>query len=369
MSGECSSEGDHIVKRTHTAILAAPALILLGLCACSPPVPGVGIRLGPNGFERELMFEKAELNGIASLAWGRIDSDTVLVAAGSQGAVFLTREGRLRRFVSFDRTLARAAPVDVEGDGVFEFMGRGGGWRPVSLLDTMGRTIWEFSRIQSVVPDCMAAGDLDGDGLSEFVVGMNAKGGIHVYSDTGIEKARWNASNVFAIEIADINGDGRPEVIHSTRSDPRPGIWMRDTTGYVIRRIETDAVFFSLCQRPDSLGKTAILAADKKTNSYRMLDFEGRQLAEMDVRPIGYDPAGCPVRFRADQKPWFALSSSLSEKERRSLLAIFDPDGKCVYEEIFSTPDIAILPLRTGVDGSEELLVGSGTQIWKYVLK
>ena len=54
--------------------------------------------------------------------------------------------------------------------------------------------------------DDTAAGDVDGDGRLEFVVGFNGGGGVRLLDST--EKMRWRKpdGNVWHVEIADLKG-------------------------------------------------------------------------------------------------------------------------------------------------------------------
>ncbi len=143
------------------------------------------------------------------------------------------------------------ASGDVDGDGRAELIvgcGRGGdGWFAVyDDLDSGGALLqwvqvgWaEYNEeVGSTRP---SAGDVDGDGKDEIVVGLgpyrNRGGGFVVYDDAsqgfrelGWRRARWAAYNAANGEtrpaVGDTDGDGRAEVVVGLGVYPTSGGWM-----------------------------------------------------------------------------------------------------------------------------------------------
>jgi len=95
----------------------------------------------------------------------------------------------------------------------------GGGWQPGAFIDENGRLVWQ-PEIDSAMDD-LTAGDLDGDGGLEFVVGYNGRGGVRCYDITGRPRWRKDDGNVWHVEIVDTDGDGQAEIVHSNAADRR----------------------------------------------------------------------------------------------------------------------------------------------------
>jgi hypothetical protein len=83
--------------------------------------------------------------------------------------------------------------------------------------------------------DGVKLGDLDGDGLPDIVTGWEEGGVVRVYRNPGPAKARepWPAvtvgvaKNVEEAIFADLDGDGRPEVLSGTEGGTRTVYWHR----------------------------------------------------------------------------------------------------------------------------------------------
>jgi hypothetical protein len=78
--------------------------------------------------------------------------------------------------------------------------------------------------------------------------------------------------------------------------------------------------------------------------------------------------AGCPVHLDASLPDYFAvLAYPRGTLWQRSVLSIFDPKGKLVYEEVLpeTCACLAVLPAASDTM-SEALLVGGTNHIWRY---
>ncbi len=79
-------------------------------------------------------------------AAGKVDANpkVAFAVAGNWGASFLSREGAVVSSVSFPNRLDRVQIVDVENDGICEFMNRGSWGSDPSLLGHDGTMRWHF---------------------------------------------------------------------------------------------------------------------------------------------------------------------------------------------------------------------------------
>lgn len=328
------------------------------------------IATGKELLQKEQFLSNDKLIKIRSISVNsnKSNANEELIIIGETGAIFAELNGEQKAFVSFDRKAGKTVPVDVEGDGVFEFMNRGGGWQPVSLLDSRGRTLWlyptEGFSLTKDSADTMAAGDIDKDGVLNFVIGMNASGGLHVLDAKGKEMWKRHAGNVFSVEVLDIDKDGTPEILHS---DSGEGIVIRKANGDKIGTINNTDGHFSLLHQNNSNNEPLIIYDNHKLN---LTDLKGNVKRAFDLPGGGHMPQGTLVYFNGiNNPPHYAFVRTIQATGMRSDLTVFDSDGKLVYHEIFHASYLAIAPLRQKEKGVDSLLIGENSKVWLYNMK
>lgn len=325
------------------------------------------IAKGKDLLQKEQFLANDKLIEIMSISTNKDkpDNNEKLIIIGERRALLAGLNGEPKAFISFDRRVGETVPVDVEGNGIFEFMNRGGGWQPVSLLDSNGRTLWMYPSEDSLLrgaADTMAAGDFNKDGKLEFVVGMNASGGLHMLDAKGKEIWKRSAGNVFSVEIVDINNDGALEILHS---DAGEGIVIRKADGEKIRTIRNcgDGHFSLLYQ--GNLNKEPLLVCDD--NKLKLVDLKDNVVRVFDLPGGGHTPKGCLVYFNGiDKPPHYAFVRTIQATGKRSDLTVFDPNGKLAYHEIFRASYLAMTPLRQRANRFDSLLVGENSRVWLH---
>lgn len=291
--------------------------------------------------------------------------------AGTRGAIWSSLDGKKLSSVSFGSAGAHVDIIDVEGDGTFEFLNRGGGgWQDSSLLDAKGSTLWEYgsrSGRSSDAVDDMAAGDLDGDGVSEFVVGHNGGGGVHLLDHDG--KKRWEESdgNVWHVEIVDTDADGSLEIVHSNAGGE---ITVRDGTGKVLKRTTPPSYFsdFLLCRWPNHDSPMRLIHSEG--DMIWILDFDGKEVAKFKAPHCGSlgTARGTLVKFQKDKPEYLAVIVEFSNW-KRSVLYIYDESKSLVYQEVIGEICSAIAVLPNSDTETGTLLVGGAGRVRKYVSK
>jgi hypothetical protein len=101
-----------------------------------------GIALGKDLFDKEQFLTNDKLTDIESISWYTLHGNTELIIIGETGALFVKPNAEPKNFIPFDKKVGETIPVDIDGNGSIEFINRGGGWQPVSLLDPHGKTLW-----------------------------------------------------------------------------------------------------------------------------------------------------------------------------------------------------------------------------------
>jgi hypothetical protein len=349
---------------------------LMMACATPPAAPWMDrpgalekprIVVGAGLLTKGPFVESAGLGAITDIARGQFDGKPGLEIgiAGNVGAVFVDDSGQTQSSIVFDRQeLTHVDIVDVEGDGVCEFIYRGAWGSDAALIDHSGETRWTYGGLPGV--DDMCAGDVDGDGLLEFAVGFNGGGGVHLLDDKGKRIWRQPDGNVWHVEMVDTNADGRPEIVHSSAGGD---VTVRDGKGNELSREEAPAYFsdFSLCPWPTKQGPMLLLCAEDDT--VWILDFRAKTVAKFKAPDSGKlgEARGTPVRLKAGQADYLAVAVSYPVWHR-AILYLYDPGGKLVYQEILPEACDSIAALALGGGDREVVLLGGQGKVWKYEL-
>src|SRR5258708_408634 len=147
------------------------------------------------------------VGSISDVAVGEFDPHPGLdvVVAGNSGALVFDRDGVQQGRTVFqfktsnvtlgpfhtprvDMSLGDVKVVDLEADGVCEYLARGG-MDGGAVFDHQGNMIWTYGKFseEKTSIDALTVGDLDGDGIAEFVVSWN---GIEVFDKSGKRKSQ-----------------------------------------------------------------------------------------------------------------------------------------------------------------------------------
>ena len=178
-------------------------------------VSGVGAGDVQNNSKDEILF----LNNIGDLYIFDGETNTQLDRTSPLGNMILF-EGGLNR--GFDVNLG-----DIDGDGIPEFVTsgiNGGGTNGSTVVSRWQATevskVWEFNLDSSAYCSTADFGDIDGDGKAEVVVGSRQNdqeaGGIIYLLNGENASVIWSfdtgSNNIYDISCGDIQNDGREEI-------------------------------------------------------------------------------------------------------------------------------------------------------------
>lgn len=347
---------------------------------------------------------KGSFDSIEDIALGELDGTPGLDIgiAGRDGALLCDRQGKVKEQIlfKFEKKVLKLGPietetekgslgdiriVDIEGDGVCEYLGRGsihGG----AIFNHQGKVLWsygDFTEEKTAIDD-LNVGDVDGDGVAEFVSSWNA---IELFDRHGTK--RWTQVDEYTdqVEVVDVDEDGRREILCHSGHD----LVIRDSEGQVVKIVEMPIYIghFSLSENHHEQKPPQILVV--QDGSVWLLDFDGQTAAKFDaplshlVKPTPevvdipgtseplvitdedvYKAEGVWVKLFKDQPAYLAIITQFSVIDR-SIFYVYDTQGKLVYQEILpeQCSSIAVLPSE---DESRQasLLVGGEETVWRY---
>ncbi|MHC4739736.1 MAG: FG-GAP repeat domain-containing protein, partial [Planctomycetota bacterium] len=306
----------------------------------------------------------------------RPDAGMELILGMTNRIVFLdesySEEGSLnfneRRFYTIE-------PVYMDENYSCGFLGYRYG-KGAYLFDSEGKEIWEFTQSDNTTGTIDGAefGDIDGDGKTEFAVYYRYSEGIHLVNSDG--KTRWKHP-VYALghlEIADLNGDGKAEIIYDNSNNAN-GITefnILNAAGAIVdqMKIATKSYEFAISKWPTRESEPHILLTEDA--KIRIVDLKGDTVICLDApgcRPFGNVKA-VTVKFKKDEPEYLAVKKNLHPD--LSVLYVYDNYGKLVYQktevvEGGRTLALAVVPMRE--TGNEGLLVGAARNHKSLVLE
>jgi len=305
--------------------------------------------------------------------------EATLGVAGLKGAVFLKADNTVLSRVVFERTTQPGIMslfrfpvvpthiqfVDIDGHGNWEFLNRGGvGWRDASLIGKDGRTRWIYGGEPGL--DDMTAGDLDADGIPDFVAAFNGDGGVRRLDQNA--KLLWKKpdGNIWHVEIVDVDADGKPEIVHTSANGD---FTIRDRQGTVIRQMSPGFYCsdFSLCHWPSAKSGPKILALHG--GGLCLVDFQGGIAGRypLPAQKRCQEFRGVMMHLKPDEQEFLAvLTVDGNLFLPSSTLFVFNAGRELVYQEALAAQCASLLVRPGDTPGCDELLVGGMSKVWKF---
>jgi len=238
------------------------------------------------------------------------------------------------------------------------------------MLSSEGKERWRhFVEQKGASIDGVRCGDIDADGTPEFAVYHRYQDGITLLDENG--KVLWThrVSTIQHLEMADIRGNGKEEIIYS---NPNHGYNLSafntvGAEGTVVDEliVPTYSGEFAVVRWPDREGASNLLITEE--NRMRIVDMKGNDVIELEApgcRCSGKMNA-TTVRFLKDGPAFLAVRKNLHP----SIVALFvyGANGKLVFQKAETTgesiqPSLAAVPV-VGTD-IERLLVGAPRRFW-----
>lgn len=338
-----------------------------------------------------------EIGGFSDVKVGEFDAHPGLdvVVAGTEGAYVFDRGGVRQSYTLFhfpiiaeklgpfsspniDDVMGQRQVVDLEGDGICEYIARGS-IDGAAVFDHAGALLWTYGKFtkEKTSIDDLTVGDLNGDGVAEFVVSWN---GIEVYDKSGKQRAQvveeYGAS---PIEVVDTDGDGKNEIV-SVSTDVK----IRNAAGEIISEVPAPGYIghFAITTPPGKKEPVMLTVYDSKL---LLIDFNGDIVANFDAPlsefadtahklPDGnfysgtsvFRSRGVWIKLANDQPEYLAVINEFAAIDR-AVLAVYTPTGQLVYQEVMpeGCTSIAVLPPADAA-GVAELLIAGEQTVWRY---
>ena len=309
-----------------------------------------------------------------------------------KSAVFLDGNGQPKREIAYtcptlpknqNQKLSfwKVKVADIEKDGVCEFWAADTG-KEYTLLDNQGKLLFcNCDKNNQLKPDALkkrllattsiTTGDLDGDGKQELIGfggdrlrAFNGKGEMVIDQDV-------TPNATVNLRAFDTNGDGKDEILYA-----RGGVSFLDSKGQNEKRLTRPEWASGSLLESGETPKTLVFAK----NRLNLLDYNGNLSASYEApyliegkkwQEIVIADA-LKVRFYSNQPKCLAVLADLTEVDK-SLLYIYAPDGKLMYQELLSMDRIRNLEFHAAAlpkdDGAESLLLVSGDTVLQYTIK
>ena len=345
---------------------------------CFGCTPKVTVYKGSNIISKQVFFKPdygvAYFNFPDKLYY---DNKTDLIAftrkcdSPYEDILFISNDGFLKSSIHLNYDcLGKIIPVDIENDVIFEFYTFSRS--TVILLDNHGQTIWKFSQSQfdNKFDTQIGIGDLDGDGVVEFVAAF-LKGNdytVHILDQKGNLKHHFVLPDFrFDFEymkVFDTNSDGISEIV----CNGMRGVHIFNSLGGLVRKFKPEWEGWHLSLWHTGNGKPLIYGP--KGKSILLTDLTAMIVDEIRLSKKGLyflrNPP-IPIKFKGvNTESYIAATKVIPYVYDRSYFYIFNPSGNLIYEEV--------LPSR--IDGywvafdskikKEYLIVSLHGTIWSY---
>ena len=305
-----------------------------------------------------VVFEKPELGRVTDIALPEPHGAGRLHLVGTLGAWLPAAGDAPEAFVPFAPVPGGGsrwdvAALDLEGDGRLEYLSRGGNWHPVGLLAGDGGILWRAATGWGA--NRLAAGDVDGDGATDFVLAMNGGGGLHRLDAKGEKLWSVDGANLWDAAIVGPTAGAPGPIVHTNAGGEL--VW-RSASGERIAaaRPSPYVTQFSVVRWPEADSPPRIAYFGE--GSLFVVDAAGARVLSVDLGLPARNAELATATFRPEPDgPLWLASLADYPVFGRSALSLVDKTGDLVYQRILPRTCTTLEPARVPPEG-DALLVG-----------
>jgi len=258
--------------------------------------------------------------------------------------------------------------VDLDGDGRYEFFNCSGNWHPARAYDAEGRIRWRYPPSQWGVNQ-MAPGHLDEDGRLDFVVGLVGDG-LRRLDTHGQVVWQLPVGTVWDVELADLDGDGHDEILHSACCGR---FFVRAADGSVLSNVKMDPAIpqFELTRWGSADGGYRVGYLREEALWLVRPDGTDRRSLDLGMDSRWGRPSLTSIRLDESEEAGLAVLVDFRLFDR-SLLNLYDSEGTLFYQQVlpWSCPSMVVDSRDAAGDvlllGCDGRLVGNGPHLSVY---
>src|SRR5262249_48615130 len=344
---------------------------------------------GDGLLSKEVFSSDRRLSQIETMAFGQVEPGRPdeLCSVSNFGALFLDTEGAVKRYTPYGMQqmkvlgmklqsaasrISRFQIVDLGGNGECSFLARDGAMGS-ELIAHDGKSVWQLGGLDfRSHPADMIAGDLYGDGKTEFVAAYEIGGRGLVLYDASLNEV-WSKPEIRASHIELLDSDnGKKNIACSDYSL----INILDSQGNQVNRLRVQPYvheFLILTWPPSSGGQYALFHDQDNADLY---DLNGKMVFKCEM------PGGSHLnRLRAEpfmvgKVPYLAIVGSTVLSQRRSIFCVSGlPEHPLrnqivnqspLYQEVLGEGYQSIAKLPADDSGRESIVIGGLNQILRY---
>jgi hypothetical protein len=285
-----------------------------------------------------------------------------------------------------DADFSNVKVADIDGDGVFEFIGIGSYPHAAFVVDQTGNVKWRYQGKEIDIENIYAA-DLDGDKRKEMIVAE--KNLIEIFDRAGkeIKTIETKASFIFDQLALTVNPHKSGEKAFLTKgfSDVR----LFDLSGKQIGSIKMPDNIVGFLSGGDQPAHSLFF----DDNMFGLFDLDGNLEAKyeapysevkysfrdpkksetaLDKAKYVFSAQAEKIRINEQGDELLAVLAELSgdDMDAKSMLYVYDGAGKIVYQELFddSVTELRVAPSASRI-GTEDVIILDDRNIWRYSVK
>jgi hypothetical protein len=335
-------------------------VLVLSLCGCGSSYPS-GVLIDQIHYDKTVLVEDARMNLVSDLRQGDFDGDGVreILAVASDGIHVLSLDGKEKVRIPFQSTEAPFAVKMVEYAGKRHFLGNLPNSGKTALFDQAGALEWS---VPGTGYDDPVAADLDGDGRPE-VIAATASGLVALNLDGTILRNLTEAGKPLFYNALDMNGDRRADTIIEP-ANGKNEISIFSDGGVLLQKWTSPHPFYRFGLAPWREEGPVVMGLSDDAEELLLWNARGEQIQALKA-PLANrlaTPRGGSIHVLGG--PGFVCLATSRGSNHQHVVYVYGADQKLGYAD--SEADDADSFLVLGGDGPSSFLVGGRNKIWKY---